>query len=128
MALARAIEPLVGQEMEAVISGVQSYGFFAEILPFMAEGLVHVSSLNDDWYEYRSRQSRLIGRKSKMIYQLGDMLKVKIIKVDILKNQIDLEVFEEKNSNDDTKEEIEQKDSLNTFTELIPVSIEETSI
>ncbi len=128
MALARAIEPLVGQEMEAVISGVQSYGFFAEILPFMAEGLVHVSSLNDDWYEYRSRQSRLIGRKSKMIYQLGDMLKVKIIKVDILKNQIDLEVFEEKNSNDDTSKEIEQQDSLNTFTELVPVSIEETSI
>jgi ribonuclease R len=61
----------------------------------MAEGLVHVSSLNDDWYEYRSRQSRLVGRKSKKVYQLGDNIKVKIMKVDILRNQIDLEVCEQ---------------------------------
>ncbi len=92
MAQARAAEPHLGEEMDAVISGVQSYGFFAEIIPFMAEGLVHVSSLNDDWYEYRSRQSRLVGRKNKQIYQLGDNIKVKIIKVDILRNQIDLVV------------------------------------
>ena len=94
MAQARSAEPFIGMEMEAVISGVQSYGFFAEIKPFLAEGLVHVSTLNDDWYEYRSRQSRLVGRKSKRIYQLGEKLTVKIIKVDVLRNQIDLEVCE----------------------------------
>ena len=60
----------------------------------MSEGLVHVSSLNDDWYEYRSRQNRLVGRKSRRMFQLGDSIKVKILKVDILRNQIDLEVNE----------------------------------
>ena len=56
------------------------------------EGLVHVSSLNNDWYEYRSRQNLLIGRKSKKSYKVGDPIEVKIIKVDILKYQIDLEL------------------------------------
>ncbi len=92
MAQSRTAEPLVGQTMQAIISGVQSYGFFAEILPSMAEGLVHVSSLNDDWYEYRSRQNKLVGRKSKKAYQLGDKINVRITKVDILRNQIDLEL------------------------------------
>ncbi|MFL0789918.1 MAG: RNB domain-containing ribonuclease [Prochlorococcus sp.] len=92
MSQARYAEPLLGQLMDGVISGVQSYGFFVEIPPSMVEGLVHVSSLNDDWYEYRSRQNRLVGRKNRRVYQLGDAVKVKIIKVDVLRNQIDLEV------------------------------------
>ena len=58
----------------------------------MVEGLVHVSSLNDDWYEYRSRQNRLVGRRSRRVYQLGDPVDVKVLKVDVLRNQIDLEV------------------------------------
>ena len=92
VAQARIAEPLVGQELNGVISGVQSYGFFVEIPPSMVEGLVHVSSLNDDWYEYRSRQNRLVGRKNRKVYQLGDLVNVKIMKVDVLRNQIDLEV------------------------------------
>ena len=92
MAQAREAEPLVGKEHPGVISGVQSYGFFVEIPPSMVEGLVHVSSLNDDWYEYRSRQNRLVGRKNRRVFQLGDLVNVKVLKVDVLRNQIDLEV------------------------------------
>ena len=92
MMQARHCEPMVGQEQPGVISGVQSYGFFVELPPSMIEGLVHVSSLNDDWYEYRSRQNRLVGRRNRRRYQLGDAVTVKIIKVDVLRNQIDLEV------------------------------------
>ena len=47
---------------------------------------------DNDWYEYRSRQNLLIGRKSKKSYKVGDAIEVKIIKVDILKYQIDLEL------------------------------------
>ena len=47
---------------------------------------------DNDWYEYRSRQNLLIGRKSKKSYKVGDPIEVKIIKVDILKYQIDLEL------------------------------------
>ena len=92
MTKARSAEPMLEQQQTGVISGVQSYGFFVEIAPSMVEGLVHVSSLNDDWYEYRSRQNRLVGRRSRRVYQLGDSVEVKVLKVDVLRNQIDLEV------------------------------------
>ena len=92
MAQARQAEPLVGQTLPGVISGVQSYGFFVEVPPSNVEGLVHVSSLKDDWYEYRSRQNRLVGRKNRRSYMLGDAVEVEIQKVDALRHQIDLAV------------------------------------
>jgi len=92
MAQARQAEPLVGQTLTGVISGVQSYGFFVEVPPSQVEGLVHVSSLKDDWYEYRSRQNRLVGRKNRRTYMLGDQVEVIIQKVDVLRHQIDLAV------------------------------------
>ena len=92
MLQARQAEPLVGQVLPGVISGVQSYGFFVEVPPSQVEGLVHVSSLKDDWYEYRSRQNRLVGRKNRRTYMLGDQVQVEIQKVDALRHQIDLAV------------------------------------
>jgi len=92
MAQARYAEPLVGQTLTGVISGVQSYGFFVEVPPSQVEGLVHVSSLKDDWYEYRSRQNRLVGRKNRRVYMVGDRVDVVIQKVDALRHQIDLAV------------------------------------
>jgi ribonuclease R len=93
MIQARSAQPLIGQQVEGHISGVQSYGFFVEVGESRVEGLVHVSSLNDDWYEYRSRQNRLVGRKNRQTYQLGDTVQVRVINVDVLRNQIDLEVI-----------------------------------
>ena len=88
----RKAEKLLSNTYSGIILSVQSYGFFVEISELNVEGLVHVSTLNNDWYEYRSRQNLLIGRKSKKSYKVGDEIKVKIIKVDILKYQIDLEL------------------------------------
>lgn len=94
MAQARHAEPLVSQVVQGVISGIQSYGFFVEVPPSQVEGLVHVSSLKDDWYEYRSRQNRLVGRKFRRSYMLGDRVEVEIQKVDALRHQIDLAVIQ----------------------------------
>ena len=88
----RKAEKLLGNPYNGFILSVQSYGFFVEITELNLEGLVHVSTLNNDWYEYRSKQNSLIGRKSKNSYKVGDKIEVKIIKVDILKYQIDLEL------------------------------------
>ena len=88
----RKAEKLIGNIYSGLIMSVQSYGFFVEIPELQVEGLVHVSTLSNDWYEYRSRQNLLIGRKSKKSYKLGDKIDIKIIKVDILKYQIDLEL------------------------------------
>ena len=88
----RKAEKLLGNSYKGFILSVQNYGFFVEISELNLEGLVHVSTLNNDWYEYRSKQNLLIGRKSKKSYKVGDEIEVKIIKVDILKYQIDLEL------------------------------------
>ena len=88
----REAEKLVGEELKGLIITVQSYGLFVELPELFIEGLVHVSTLNDDWYEYRSRQNLLIGRKSKNTFRVGDLIDIKVIKVDILKYQIDLEL------------------------------------
>jgi len=89
----REAEKLVGEEFKGLIITVQSYGLFVELPKLFIEGLVHVSTLNDDWYEYRSRQNLLIGRKSKNTFRVGDLIDIKILKVDILKYQIDLELI-----------------------------------
>ena len=88
----RHLESQVGTTMDGVISGVQSYGLFVELPPTHAEGLVHISALRDDWYEFRARQHRLLGRKSQRQFMLGDTIPVEIRKVDVLRNQIDLAV------------------------------------
>ena len=105
IAQCREAQKIIGEKVTAIITGVQSYGFFAEIDDLTAEGLVHVSTLGDDWYEYRSRQNLLVGRKNKKTYQLAQKVKVKVLKVDVLKNQIDLELVKEKE---------EQSESINS--------------
>ena len=110
MVQARSAEPLVGQDAEGRVSGVQSYGFFVEVGETRVEGLVHVSSLNDDWYEYRSRQNRLVGRKNRRVYQLGDEVRVRVVKVDVLRNQIDLEVIPEATTDEDGQFSLEALD------------------
>jgi len=118
---ARSAQHLVGQEADGRVSGVQSYGFFVEVGETRFEGLVHVSTLNDDWYEYRSRQNRLVGRKNRRVYQLGDPVRVKVMKVDVLRNQIDLEVIppelEETAAAPQTTPESE------TLVELTPITL-----
>lgn len=79
-----------GEIFHGLITGVQSYGFFVEIEELLVEGLVHVSSLKDDWYEYRSRQQKLVGRKNRRQYRLGDRVEVQVKSVDYYRQQIDL--------------------------------------
>ncbi len=114
IAQGREAQKIIGKEVTAIITGVQSYGFFAEIDDLTSEGLVHVSTLGDDWYEYRSRQNLLVGRKNKKTYQLAQKINVRVLKVDILKNQIDLELVKDPdaeliNNNNDNDTELDKK-------------------
>ncbi|MEO0353581.1 MAG: ribonuclease R family protein [Cyanobacteria bacterium P01_A01_bin.3] len=83
----------VGKTVTGLIVGVQNYGFFVLTDLVLAEGLVHVSSLKDDWYEYRSRQQALVGRKSRQQFQVGDRIEVEVKSVDYYRQQIDLGVI-----------------------------------
>ncbi|ERN40851.1 exoribonuclease R [Rubidibacter lacunae KORDI 51-2] len=87
---AEQMKERTGQVFDGWIVGVQTYGFFVEIEELLVEGLVHVSSLKDDWYEYRARHTCLVGRKNRIAYRLGSRVKVRVKSVDYYRQQIDL--------------------------------------
>ncbi len=87
---AEKMKERTGKVFRGLITGVQSYGFFVEIEDLLVEGLVHVSSLKDDWYEFRPRYSCLVGRKNRIAYRLGDEVDVEVKSVDYYRQQIDL--------------------------------------
>ena len=99
---AEKMKERTGKIFEGLIVGVQSYGFFVEIEDLLVEGLVHVSSLKDDWYEYRARESCLRGRKFGTQYRLGDRVEVKVKSVDYYRQQIDLVTINGANDNEDS--------------------------
>lgn len=90
---AELMKARTGEVFPGLITRVQNYGFFVEIDDWLVEGLVHVSSLKDDWYEHRIRQQRLIGRKNRQQYALGDRVEVQVKSVDYYRQQVDLIVI-----------------------------------
>lgn len=77
----------IGQEFEGIISSVTNFGMFVE-LPNTVEGLVHISSLDDDYYEYDDRHLCLIGGHTKKVYKLGESVKIVVSKVDMDSREI----------------------------------------
>ena len=94
-----------GHTFRGLITGVQSYGFFVEIEDLLVEGLVHVSSLKDDWYEYRARHSCLVGRKNRTTYRLGNTVNVEVKSVDYYRQQIDLAIAKNPSANEESDPE-----------------------
>ncbi|HIK26119.1 MAG: ribonuclease R [Thermosynechococcus sp. Uc] len=88
----RQVQACIGEVRPGIITGVQSYGFFVELIDFNVEGLVHVSSLKDDWYDYRALAQTLTGRRNRLRYRLGDRVEVLIKNVDSYRQQVDLTV------------------------------------
>lgn len=84
----------LGEVYEGIISSVTGFGFFVE-LPNTVEGLVHISSLDDDYYVFDDRHLSLIGERTKRIYRLGDPAKIRVSKVDIDNRQIFFDVLGE---------------------------------
>ncbi|MDF2571769.1 MAG: rnr [Sporomusa sp.] len=78
----------VGQEFDGIISGVTAFGFFVEITNGI-EGLVRVSSMEDDYYQYVEEQYSLIGERTSKVYRLGDSVKIIVSKVNPAERTID---------------------------------------
>ena len=79
----------VGDEFDGVIASVRDYGFYVELDELFIEGLVHVSTLNDDRYEYHERKHKLVGMRSGRQFRLGDAIRVQVIRVDRTRHLID---------------------------------------
>lgn len=83
----------IGEEFEAVVSSVLKFGMFIE-LPNTVEGLVHISRMNDDYYEYVEQFMALVGRNTKRTYKMGQPIKVKVVNVDVEQSAVDFEVVD----------------------------------
>ena len=79
----------VGQEFDAHISGVQSYGIYCEIDENHCEGLVGMHDLDGDYYEFDEKNYQLVGRRHHRKYQLGDALRIKVARANIERRQLD---------------------------------------
>ncbi|HRW98614.1 MAG TPA: VacB/RNase II family 3'-5' exoribonuclease, partial [Cyclobacteriaceae bacterium] len=73
-----------------IITGVTDFGVFVEIIETKCEGMVRLADLKDDYYEFDERNFRIIGRRRKKIYRLGDEVAVRIKKTDVDRRLIDL--------------------------------------
>jgi ribonuclease R len=90
----------LGLEMEVIITGVADYGFFGQAEQWPVEGLVHISTLTDDYYFYEEATHSLTGRKTKRRYRLGDKVWVTVVRVDLQRRQMDFRVVRRKGYHD----------------------------
>ena len=79
----------IGEELDAVITGVQDFGLFAQGISLPAEGLIHVSSLQEDYYRYDKATHSLSGYRSGNMYRLGDLIRIAVVRVDIERRELD---------------------------------------
>ncbi|TAK79303.1 MAG: RNB domain-containing ribonuclease, partial [Gammaproteobacteria bacterium] len=84
----------VGQEFSGVISGVTNFGIFVELAEIYVEGLVHITALPDDYYQFDPIKHALIGDRSGRRFRLGDSVKIQVSRVDLDQCKIDF-VLEE---------------------------------
>jgi ribonuclease R len=82
----------IGDEFPGVISSIKEYGLYVELEEFLVEGLVHVSTLVDDLYEYQPRKHRLVGIRAGRAFRLGDKAVVAVDRVDLVRHQIDFSI------------------------------------
>lgn len=88
MKIAEYMQQFVGSEFDAVISSVTGFGFFAE-LDNAVEGLVHITQLQDDYYQFLPEQCRLVGERTGRCYTIGDAVRVQLLRADAENGEID---------------------------------------
>jgi len=86
----------IGESFDGVVSAVTGFGLFVELQEVFIEGLVHITSLPQDYYHFEAAQHRLVGERSHKIFRLGDPLRVKVSRVDLDERKIDFELLDVK--------------------------------
>ena len=84
----------VGETYDAHISGITSYGIYAEIDENHCEGMIPMRDLGDDYYDFNERNFCLVGRRHHHKYQLGDAIRIQVARADLEKKQLDFTVAE----------------------------------
>jgi ribonuclease R len=88
----RFMRDKIGEEFEGIISGVTAFGFFVELKGIFVEGLVRVTSLHDDYYQYHEKKYCLVGERTHKTFRIGDEVRVRVDRVDVERRHIDFGV------------------------------------
>ena len=84
----------VGDEFDGYVTGVSAFGLYIELIEHFVEGMVHVSTMADDYYRFVEKSHFLKGENTGKVYRLGDRVRVQVIKVDMERRQVDLGLSE----------------------------------
>jgi ribonuclease R len=85
----RFMENKIGEVFEGIITGAAQFGFFVQLKGLFVEGLVHVSTLTDDYYHYVEKLHCLRGERKKRAFRIGDPVRVRLDRVDTVRKRID---------------------------------------
>jgi ribonuclease R len=82
----------IGKEFEGIVTSVTSFGMFVQLADLLIDGLVHVTSLKRDYYQFDAVHHRLVGEQTGRVYQLGDQVTVQVARVDLDDRKIDFDL------------------------------------
>ena len=99
----RELKKETKQHFKAIITDVKNHGLFVELTDSLAFGMVHISTLDDDFYHPNSEGTALVGRRKQKTYSLGQYIMVQVERVDRFKRQIDFRVVPQENRGADKK-------------------------
>ncbi|MDF7676478.1 ribonuclease R [Neisseriaceae bacterium ESL0693] len=85
----------VGEEFEGTISGVASFGVFVTLDNIYIDGLIHISDLGEDYFDYRPELMTIVGERSGVRFSLGDKVRVKVVRADLDTSKIDLTLIKD---------------------------------
>ncbi|HEY2882509.1 MAG TPA: ribonuclease R [Pirellulales bacterium] len=84
----------IGEQLDGVVTGVEEFGLFVQGTRLPAEGLVHVTTLADDFYRFDRRSHTLTGNRTGNAFRLGDLVKVEVVRVDIDRRELDFRIVQ----------------------------------
>ncbi len=82
----------IGEEFDAVATGVAEFGVFVQLKQMQIDGLVHVTSLPPDYFRFHERDRTLVGERTKLRFSIGDEMRVRLVRVDSAERKIDFEL------------------------------------
>jgi len=85
----------VGEDFDGIVTSVLGFGLFVELADIYVEGLVHITSLRNDYYHFDAAKHTLTGEHSRKSYQLGGRVRVKVVRVDLDDKKIDFEMLDD---------------------------------
>jgi ribonuclease R len=85
----------IGEEFDAHISGIQTYGIYCEIDENHCEGLINMRDLDNDYYDFDERNYCLRGRRHHNKYQLGDPIRIRVVRANVQRRQLDFDLVKD---------------------------------